>query len=84
MIVLFLVVSHGISLKKSQEGGQPITKCRNLRKYSVTDIIQQITLGPPLRGSDNLTAILEVKLYDIVEYLWLPRNLTGLGVMFLD
>ena len=36
---------------------------------SDSDIIKQITLGPPLRGSDNLTAILDVKLYDNVEYL---------------
>ena len=36
---------------------------------SDSDIIKQFTLGPPLRGSDHLTAILEVKLYDNVEYL---------------
>ena len=29
---------------------------------SDSDIIKQFTLGPPLRGSDHLTAILEVKL----------------------
>ena len=31
--------------------------------------IKQINLGPPLRGSDHLTAILDVKLYDNGEYL---------------
>ena len=36
---------------------------------SDSDIIKQFTLGPPLRGSDHLTATLEVKLYDNVEYL---------------
>ena len=71
MIVLFLVVSHGISLTKSQEGESSITKCRNLRQIfpSDSDIIRQITLGPPLRGSDHLTAIEEVKCYDNLEYL---------------
>ena len=36
---------------------------------SDSDIIKQITLGPPMRGSDHSTAILDVKLYDNVEYL---------------
>ena len=36
---------------------------------SDSDIIKQFTLGPPLRGSGHLTAVLEVKLYDNVEYL---------------
>ena len=34
-----------------------------------SDITMQFALGPPLRGSDHLTAILKVKLYDHVEYL---------------
>ena len=33
------------------------------------DVVKQITLGPPLRGSDHLTAMIEVKLYDDVDYL---------------
>ena len=36
---------------------------------SDSDIIKQITSGPPLRGSDHLTATLEGKLYDNVEDL---------------
>ena len=33
------------------------------------DVVKQITLGPPLCGSDHLTAIIEVKLYDDMDYL---------------
>ena len=74
LIVLFLVVSHGISLTKSQEGGHIVnnkTQTSTLDQIftSDSDIIKQITSGPPLRGSDHLTATLEVKLYDNVEYL---------------
>ena len=36
---------------------------------SDSDIIKQITLGPPVRGSHHLTTIMEVKLYDNVEFL---------------
>ena len=61
-----------------------ITRRRAANNKMQESTLDQIFTSPPLRGSDNLTAILEVKLYDIVEYLWLPRNLTGLGVMFLD
>ena len=74
LIVLFLVVSHGISLTKSQEGGHIVnnkTQTSTLDQIftSDSDIIKQTTSGPPLRGSDHLTATLEVKLYDNVEYL---------------
>ena len=74
MIVLFLVVPHGISLTKSQEGGHIVnnkTQTSTLEQIftSDSDIIKQITSGPPLRGSDHLTATLEVKLYDNVEDL---------------
>ena len=74
MIVLFLVVPHGISLTKSQEGGHIVnnkiqTSTLDQISTSDSDIIKQITSGPPLRGSDHLTATLEVKLYDNVEYL---------------
>ena len=74
MIVLFLVVPHGISLTKSQEGGHIVNNkiqtstLDQIFTYD-SDIIKQITSGPPLRGSDHLTATLEVKLYDNVEYL---------------
>ena len=74
MIALFLVVPHGISLTKSQEGGHIVnnkTQTSTLDQIftSDSDIIKQITSGPPLRGSDHLTATLEGKLYDNVEDL---------------
>ena len=51
---------------------------------SDSDIIKQITLGPPLRGSDHLTAILQVKLYDNVEYLASKKfNLAKCDVPFI-
>ena len=67
------MVSHGISLTTSQ--GKRIVDNKMQESTldqiltSDSDIIKQFTLGPPLRGSDHLTAILEVKLYDNVEYL---------------
>ena len=74
MIALFLVVPHGISLTKSQEGGHIVnnkTQTSTLDQIftSDSDIIKQITSGPLLRGSDHLTATQEGKLYDNVEDL---------------
>ena len=37
------------------------------------DVVKQITLGPPLRGSDHLTAMIEVKLYDS-SYINVPSD----------
>ena len=61
-------------MTKSQEGGHIVnnkiqTSTLDQIFTSDSDIIKQITSGPPLRGSDHLTATLEVKLYDNVEYL---------------
>lgn len=68
------MVPHGISLTKSQEGRHIVnnkiqTSTLDQIFTSDSDIIKQITSGPPLRRSDHLTATLEVKLYDNVEYL---------------
>ena len=87
MIVLFLVVSHGISLTKSQEGGHIVNNkiqtstLDQIFTYD-SDIIKQITSGPPLRGSDHLTATLEVNCM-IMWKIWGAYHLTekfGWGV----